>query len=305
MDPLCAKIRQHSEFIGVNDFKCQDLPKDIQNLSFYVWLRNCIPLVVRINCQHGIVATGRAILIPHKRLDKKICQDYECRYRETLGSEHEIYGGIGIITNKHVVKNNIEAQNTTIEFFFHDNENRNYTIIQDRGSEIYSTNNNFDYTVFTSYTHRKDLFDIIELLEKIRTHVWQRIPKQIRENSRFYAIIISHPHGTFKKVSIGNVLGRVHRGLTIDAAKNVIILRDLYNICDEVGGLTRFAEYFRQVPDFHVVFTITTYSTATCKGSSGAPVFMGDVVNENGVEINQAHTHRGTDHNTGHNMCYT
>ena len=149
---------------------------------------------------------------------------------------------------------------------------------------------------------------MIATFDKIRDYIWQHIPKQVRLNSKRYAIVISHPHGTCKKVSIGTVIERQTRYKSDADMANIRILRDIYNTCLETklgSGTLRFAEYIRLLPDLDLSFTITWYTTATCKGSSGAPVFMGNVVKEHGVEVNQAHTHRGVDDNLNLNNCFT
>ncbi|XP_005108500.1 uncharacterized protein LOC101859668 [Aplysia californica] len=301
--PLCEKSHQHDEFIPVNDFFYSYLPEALRHPSFYVWLWNCIPLVVRILGQRR--ATGRVFLISEELLKEEICSDVTCPYREQLGPRHEMYGGIGIITNKHVVQNDEDAKKTTVEFFYNNDDDRRWTVHKEKGFQLHTTNHKMDYTMFTCYTHKKDLLTMIATFDKIRNYAWTKVPPQIRLVSKNYAIIISHPHGTSKKVSIGTVVDRQNRVKSEEEMENVRILRNIYNICDENNALARFGGYMRQLPDLDLSFTITRYTTATCKGSSGAPVFMGNVVMENGVEINQAHTHRGVDKNVGYNNCFT
>lgn len=296
--PMCDKNHQHDDFIQAETFSLEHLPAELSDPTTCVWLRNCSPLVVRL-LRNG-TATGRALLISDEVNSTVPCDQLHCNHPRG----HVLYGGIGIITNKHVVMNDDQAAVTKVEFFYND-EDRRETVVQEYGHRLHFTNYKMDYSMFSCYVHDQELIKLVENLDLRRQYAWECIPPQVREASRRYAIVISHPHGVPKKISIGKVIDREMRCRNSEERTNFNLVRALYEICLKVGALMRFAAYFAVFPNLPLPFTITWYNTATCKGSSGAPVYMGNTIVENGVEINQAHTHRGLDKLKGYNNCFT
>ncbi|GFR74075.1 hypothetical protein ElyMa_005746100 [Elysia marginata] len=298
--PMCPKNHQHDQFIAADTFSTEDLPEELHHPTMCVWVRNCSPLVVRL--LRNNTATGRALIISNELGSTTPCEQIHCQYPRG----HLLHGGIGIITNKHVVMNTDQAATTKVEFFYNDDDQRD-TVVRELGHKLHFTNYKMDYTMFSCYVHSKDLVKLVQNLDLRRQCAWEHIPPLIRQASRAYAIVISHPHGVAKKISFGKVKEREMRCRSSVEKTNFNLIRSLYEICFKAGAkaLERFTAYFAIFPDLPLPFTITWYNTATCKGSSGAPVYMGNTVVENGVEINQAHTHRGLDSNKGYNNCFT
>lgn len=299
--PMCEKSEQHSDFHEFGDFDMYALPERIRHPAVVAWLWNCSALVVRLNNSKN--ATGRVILLSRQR-KSMTCENENCPHRETQGPQHVIYHGLAIITNKHVVKSNDEAKRTRVEFFYNDPSSRQL-VTREMGIELNSTNRAMDHTVFTCTAHSLDLLIIVNKLLSIITYTWQKIPRTVRLNTKQFAIVISHPHGTAKKISIGKKIRTAVRNDSGDAVKNVILLRDIYNLCEKNKGLLRFEGYYNQVKDITLSYRVTYYTAATCRGSSGAPVYMGNVVTENHLESNPPHTHRGVDPVEGYNVCFT
>ncbi|GFO31474.1 hypothetical protein PoB_005797900 [Plakobranchus ocellatus] len=300
--PLCEKNHQHDDFIPVDDFVTNKLPEEIRHPTVSVWLRNCCPLVVRL--LRNNTATGRALIISSELGSTIPCDQVHCQYRNTHGRNHVLYGGIGIITNRHVVTNTNEASMTKVEFFYNDDDRRD-SVVRELGYHLHLTNRKMDYSMFSCYVHCEDLIKLVENMDMRRQFAWQHIPHHIRQASTAWAIVISHPHGVAKKISFGKVMDREMRCRSVQEKTNFNLVRSLYEICAKTNALERFAAYFAIFPDLPLPYTITWYTTATCRGSSGAPVYMGNTVKENGIEINQAHTHRGLDRVKGYNNCFT
>ncbi|RUS74152.1 hypothetical protein EGW08_018084 [Elysia chlorotica] len=296
--PMCEKNQQHDDFISAVELSTDNLPGALKDPTVCVWLRNCSPLVVRL--LRNNVATGRALIISNEVGLTVPCDQIHCGVR----GEHVLHGGIGIITNKHVVMNTDQAATTKVEFFYNDDDKRD-SVVKELGHQLHFTNRKMDYTMFSCYVHDRDLVKLVENLDLRRQHAWGCIPRHIRQASSAFAIVISHPHGVVKKISFGRVIDREMRCRNAEEKRNFQLIRFLYEICAKNNALERFAAYFAVYPDLPLPYTITWYDTATCKGSSGAPVYMGNIVVENGVEINQAHTHRGFDQSKGYNNCFT
>ncbi|XP_059140807.1 uncharacterized protein LOC131928729 isoform X2 [Physella acuta] len=86
--------------------------------------------------------------------------------------------------------------------------------------------------------HDPELFDMVRGASK--TNLLSKIPNQIKVNWKKFAIVISHPHGGSKVISVG----------------------DLVALEEEDDGVDRPRR-------------TTKYTASTCNGSSGAPVFTG------------------------------
>lgn len=306
LNPYCEKRHQHCEFIAINEFSLGHLPEDLRDPTVYVWLRNCAPLVVRL-IKSGIKATGRACVMPSEIKNTMTCDDIHCPYRSLYGDVHDTYGGIGIITNKHVIRDNSDSARTRVDFCY--NEENDASLWSELGYVVHVTNKKMDYSVFSCYVHSKDIISFVYTLDNFRNYKWQRIPEKIRIHSKQYAIIISHPHGAPKKISIGKVVESEIKDKGTRESENVAFLNEIFNTLEKQGnsGLQRFQAYLNTplCQDIPISYKITWYSTATCMGSSGAPVYMGNTVIEHGQEINQAHTHRGRDKSKNLNICFT
>ncbi|CAL1538241.1 unnamed protein product [Lymnaea stagnalis] len=299
----CEKYDQHSEYISLNDFELSHLPDNIRHPTVCVWLRNCAPLVVKLR-KYGN-ATGRVCILPKDLSTTRTCDDTHCRHLNELGRDHQVHGGLGIITNRHVIKTDDDAAVTRVDFFYNEETD---PVMTELGCTVHLTNTKLDYSVFSCFVHSRALIEQMMFYDKRRNYAWQCIPREIRVKTKLYAIIISHPHGAAKQISIGDVVRTATKSKGTEEQENVNALRKIYNICESqnTNGLQRFEAYYKHVlKDITIPYTITWYSTATCKGSSGAPVYMGNIVNENGEEINQAHTHRGVDKGEKLNVCFT
>ncbi|CAL1529466.1 unnamed protein product [Lymnaea stagnalis] len=135
------------------------------------------------------------------------------------------------------------------------------------------------------------------MLKKAQDYSWQQVPEKLRDLTKDYAITISHPHGAAKQVSIGRVLPRdLHESESVnkDEVENARLLSKLFTSCNKSPeGSKRLIGYLKFL-DLKTPIQITKYSAATCEGSSGAPVYVGDFEVMNGQQVNIPRTHRGT-----------
>ncbi|XP_059146322.1 uncharacterized protein LOC131933662 [Physella acuta] len=289
----CPKKHRHHEFVDVKKLTLAHLPHDLRHASVLVWLKYCALLVVKLKrvTSNG-KATGRVCFVVRERGIVKTCSSNKCHIEDP----HEVYGGISIITNMHVVKNDFDASRTTVEFFYDDKESPPHT---EQGSSITLTKREMDYGVFSCYVHNKDLVGKLMLVDEIKHYAWLQIPAELRKISKDYAIIISHPHGESKKFSFGKILDREILWNS-EQLENNRVLQNMFNTLETLQEpvLTWFSVFIQEFimsREIKLPHKRTRYDTATCKGSSGAPVYMGSVVEENGREINLPHTHRGVD----------
>ncbi|KAH9499566.1 hypothetical protein Btru_074149 [Bulinus truncatus] len=302
---FCEKFDKHGEYIPVNEFSLHHLPAEIRHKTVYIWLRSVAPLVVKL--QKNGNATGRICWLAADENLSKTCEDVHCHYRRLLGRRHNVYGGLGVITNKHVIKSDNDAAVTRVEFFYNDDSLP--PLISELGCSLKLSDPKFDYSVFSCYVHERSLIDAMRVLDSKRDYSWLQIPQVFRTRLKKYAIIVSHPHGKAKKISIGHVRESEVKGKGHMENISANLLLKIYNTCEKQGniGLKRFEAYymFFQSQQQRLPYRITWYTTATCKGSSGAPVYMGNIELEEGKERNRAHTHRGVDKLKNLNVCFT
>lgn len=163
-----------------------------------------------------------------------------------------MYGFIDICTNRHVVHNAVEAKHTEVEFFF-DTQDR-LTVVTLKGHEVKRVGHDEERVIVRCVTHDIDFVTKVHRLVEAAMTAGASIPRSLKDASMTdFAIIVSHPHGASKAFSIGRLM-------------------EYKKIPEKVGILKRF---LRQVAGKRSCLRVTTYSTPTCPGCTGAPVITG------------------------------
>lgn len=159
----------------------------------------------------------------------------------------KVYGPFNVQTAKHVIFDDEEMKHSTLEFFY-DSKDKSQVVeaipIESTGSD--DTHDRID---LRCVTFNPDFGRRMKGVERERNELWEKFcskPKQEENENDFLAVCISHIHASFKHISIGRA--KLGEGS----------LR-------EDGGHTKWRCF--------------TYDTPTCKGSSGAPVW---ICNQNG-----------------------
>lgn len=179
-------------------------------------------------------------------------------------SKHNIYGGVCIRTNKHVIFDKSEADNAYVKFFF-DTPDEKF-VIKGHVTSIVGVNNSQDHITLHVMSHEKKLFDTVGIcLRNVKSSYNQMVLSthkfQARErssNNKSWVAVISHPHGKSKSITFGHVV------------------KEEYEV-------TRVIKY---------------YDAATCPGSSG-----GLVMTPNLLKLQwPGAVHSAYDHDTGLNV---
>ncbi|GFO11430.1 hypothetical protein PoB_003793500 [Plakobranchus ocellatus] len=108
-----------------------------------------------------------------------------------------------------------------------------------RGFYLKQVKDNKDLVAMETIYHDPRLFQIVAACSRQRLTAWASMPNALKKSLKDNVIVISHPHGRSKMVSVGKL------------------------ICLEIMRVGE--EHVRE----------TRYSAATCLGSSGAPVLSG------------------------------
>lgn len=150
---------------------------------------------------------------------------------------------LGILTAKHVIFNDEEAQKTTVDLFCDDIKEANVEHLH--GCRILLGDNETDCVVLECVTHNLHVvFWLQEMYRKLK-EVRKYCESELVWGTLFnppLAVICSHPHGYFKHITVGEWTQRV--------------------------------SYRCQALKKSPCFTRYMYTTPTCSGSSGAPVLI-------------------------------
>ena len=202
----CRKYRNHDTvFIPTRNLTLEQIPEEFRDSEVLYFVRWASARTVRLVV--GYTSSDRP---EHFRNNAGKLTGYQCT---SYGSGHIFRTGttkeevsrrppaVGIAgrtffisTAAHVVFNDKEAENTKVEFFFDDDEDRSGVIIA-RGSRIVKQHIDLDFTTFTCVVETESDGD------RIRKSLQNKVGK-IPKFPFLYCV--SHPHGTAKKVSFGS-----------------------------------------------------------------------------------------------------
>ncbi|XP_059158127.1 uncharacterized protein LOC131942332 [Physella acuta] len=255
----CKKNPGHTGFIPVKKFRKEHLPPGYQDSDIYDVINAFRCLTVQISVKFTSLnrpefefdtekpypcykyrgkkelrnGTGKIWRV-YPNL-KEFCGDGVCPCPECkkLAAPHKNCHQVWVVTARHVIFDSTEARQSSCRLWFDDDQS---PVVKIYGLEACGISySNQDFSNFVCVTHDLDIVE--KLLNCIRRYkeLWGKVQKKYASKNEVdkVAIVVSHPHGCAKQVSVGHW---VHR--------------------KPVGAYTRY-----------------TYTTCTCPGSSGAPVY--------------------------------
>ena len=179
-----------------------------------------------------------------------------CPCDKCNGQEVRKYWRFIVRTAQHVVYDTEEAKKTRLDLFYDDEtSHQEGKVVSVPALRVVESSAKYDKCSMECVTHDEEIGEMVESLVRR----WVSLDKAIRSRStpfyfntsslsdrpremstrerQFYSLIISHPHGQAKKITLGKQ--REGKDFVLDDEVNVV----------------------------------REYQTATCPGSSGAPVF--------------------------------
>ncbi|BFZ24084.1 hypothetical protein BsWGS_27123 [Bradybaena similaris] len=268
----CQKNPDHRNFIPVEEFSIDHLPEECRDMDVVDYIRAVSDLTVRVTVKYvsdsrpattGIsekpypnysdrgkrkitVGTGFVNNVYVYNDDREwTCQCKDCKNSST---PRTTFGEIYIHTAAHVVFDSKEGEHTTCHLFY----DRGFPPETCSGAVKLSgmlctwTDPDDDVCELIHYTHDVDLAErlaqICEQRDQSKDKIRSRSPQTLKyqwtrptPDKQPLLFIVSHPHGYSKHISIGRWTSRL---------------------------------------GVHYATYIYMYSTATCRGSSGAPVYL-------------------------------
>ena len=244
----CKKNRGHERFIPVQDFTEKHLPYYLEDDKEFEKLRTFVDLTVRLRVHWtsrdrprddnfaGYRGTDRLRLGSGFIFEINVTDPESgkpCPCDECHGEVVRRFWTFSVHTARHVVYNTEEAKQTKVDLFYDDDtcdlDGRMETVW---ALEVNRSYDNMDFCDMACVTHSETLAKKITPLKYFRLMVKKEIvnPPKNREG---HAVVVSHPHGQSKKITVGRCIRR--------------------------GDISKGQLYFE-------------YHTDTCPGSSGAPV---------------------------------
>ncbi|CAG5117080.1 unnamed protein product [Candidula unifasciata] len=279
---FCTKNTNHAKFIPVNKFTPEHLPKEYRDKDVYDCVERLITLGVILKVgytsenrppgypfsdvagsdimKHHRMGSG-SVFIPKHRPKGSCCPCQRCR---DSPQPSQTWHFIWVSTALHVVFDDLEASQTEVGWQFNDITCRE-SITWMQGIRLVNFDLKSDRCILECVTHDTDIQDSIHrarsFLRKKERELNEKYLQGTSNGQPGLAVIISHPHGYPKQVSLGTDIRRNH-------------------IKDKCPGV-EWTEY--------------VYDAPTCRGSSGALVWLlGQMrVGYRDGEIT-THTHRGS-----------
>ncbi|CAG5128989.1 unnamed protein product [Candidula unifasciata] len=269
----CKKNPGHLQFIPAKQFSFEHLPEAFRDEEVTA------KLVVKYTSLdrppgypfHNYGGTD----IPHTGSGFLYCYEYDeiyeyfdlnymfcpCPECKETDAPRRQWGYVSVYTAKHVVYDTSEAEKTIVEVNFNDdNQDSGVRILY--GINAISVSNQEEWTIMECVTHDRDLWVKLYKTYSYLLDLKDRVHEKYWESPSRLCLIVSHPHGWIKQVTFGKWIKR--RVLQVD------------------GNGDELSAY--------------AYDTATCKGSSGAPVLilgMRGAQNGHRTWLSRHHVHSG------------
>ncbi|KAK7010840.1 hypothetical protein BgiMline_002475, partial [Biomphalaria glabrata] len=244
----CLKKKDHDKFLSFNKLSITDFAEPYRHPDFLKLTKSLGNLVVKTEL--SVISSNRPKKFPRSRLGtgritfskiitgtrSRHCICSDCR---TSAEPHTKWAEIKVTTAAHVIFDRFEAENAICILNFNKKDATKTVSLKGKDTEKVSVDNDRSSVIFVTHD--------IKLAERLRRSIYlfQNTHKKVFEEYKMLpnnklAILISHPHGWPKQVSLGT-----YTKIELDGK--------------------RFKDK---------VYTEYTYDSHSCPGSSGAPLYF-------------------------------
>ncbi|CAL1528006.1 unnamed protein product [Lymnaea stagnalis] len=256
---LCAKNPGHKNFFPISKFRRTDLPEGFRFTDIVKFIDLVSNLVVKITLDDVSTGRPRGSIFDLNHPNEHACSygsgylwnaqccrwhsDVACPCRKCHHPRATDWGELRIVTANHVVFDDAEARGATIELFYNDPHDLS-GVTQLIGLKVVDSDMEGDWCEMIAVVHDRHMWN---LLVQVIEYCYNSKRAQgaienltVQRGKNYLTVIISHPHGSSKQVSVGRCLKR-----HVSASGTPLLKRIKYD-----------------------------YDTPTCPGSSGAPVLV-------------------------------
>ncbi|KAK0048319.1 STE20-like serine/threonine-protein kinase isoform X2 [Biomphalaria pfeifferi] len=184
----CAGRHKHKKFIPIKQFSVKNLPKRNRDERLVEIIKLLSICTVRITVKKTDYLGLKTKLTNQLQTGTGTVIDV---FNSETGSAR-----IQIKTAFHVVSSDLEARNTTVDFFYDEEKSDKIRTLQ--GNCLGDSDSNEDWSIFECYTEDKKL---AVFLKSNLDHYYDK--SSLYKEASNLAIIVSHPHGFSKHVSVG------------------------------------------------------------------------------------------------------
>lgn len=144
---------------------------------------------------------------------------------------HEVSGTFKVMTVAHIVFDDAEAKNTTIEFFFDDDKNTE-NVVKAQGIRLSSIDVANNRSIIECVTHDFGLHKKLQHFRSRKIKLQSQLPKTLTQTSdqgatpigNLLVVLTSHPHGAAKRVSFGSIINIERKGDKIVKMDGITLL---------------------------------------------------------------------------------
>ncbi|KAH9498669.1 hypothetical protein Btru_007255 [Bulinus truncatus] len=244
----------HSAFIGISNFRKSHLPPNLRLDEVVSYILAESQLTVRVlvswtskkrpdedvcarfrGTTHLRAATGKVMLTSLKDIQVKRCTVPDCHRNKDLGVGHAVFVvDLKVATGRQVVFDDEELAHTTVDFFY-DAENGGPGAVREYGRELFSSKSTSDVKHFTVTAHDRPLLQRLERADVHRSACFKSIPPFALRAMSAHAIVVSHPHSSYKRISVGNVVKITEENMTPETIDNAKLVGELEKLWFEKG----------------------------------------------------------------------
>ncbi|KAI8749333.1 hypothetical protein BgiBS90_032763, partial [Biomphalaria glabrata] len=283
----------HSAFIAIHDFNKSHLPLKLRMDEVVNYILAEAQFTVRVmvywtskqrpdddvcarfrGTQNPRAASGKVLLSNPKDIKVRRCPVAHCHRHRDLGPDHTVYVvDVKVSTNGRVIFDEEELRRTTVDFFY--DSGNGVGLVREYGYQLFPSRSTSDVRYFSIGVHDLKLLQRLERADGCRSACFKSIPHEALRAMSAHAIVISHPHGTQKKITVGNVVRITEENLTPDSQANAKMLSEMEKMWFETRSQLAHSQMIAAMGQLSLPVYKVWYDAATCLGSAGAPVYFG------------------------------
>ncbi|KAH9495226.1 hypothetical protein Btru_015749 [Bulinus truncatus] len=200
----CSKYPDHSQYYQVSKFKITDLPDKFRDYEIYNLTMIIASLTVRLKIKNDRISTTGSGFIhsvdttPHRNL----CS---CNVCAKSSRPQHVYWKVLIRTADHLLEDKQNVKTMQADLFYDDSSSKD-EFCQLNGFGVKERIAEYDLCLLEFVSHDEDL---IQQLHKNLINFKQqneKICQRYKRSTEPLVIIVSHPHGGCKRISLGSMV---------------------------------------------------------------------------------------------------
>lgn len=235
-DDNCPKNPGHYSYFPIHNLRLEYIPSNVRCPEVLRFFSLIAKLTVRVVL--SAVSSKRLKLCPPNQPTKykfgtgfavsKPSRNYpNIEHSEKLSGVRKYLpygrknGYVYIETSRHLVRDNAEAENTTVEFFY-DQPNRRGVIVAKGVSVCHSCDLGDSKSILVCRTSDATLVNMVKDSTEEMESLAKNLPQNIKEGMMRRIFMFSHPHGTEKVFSFGEYVIVKYRLETVSSDGRVV-----------------------------------------------------------------------------------